>query len=305
MPTPMVSESFGDLLDPRFHKLFVDTLKPLPDMLPDVYTMVPTNGRNNMTWSEIGTLTDWEEFSGTVAYSSLSQGYDVTMTPLEFTKGVQVRRKLFDDDQYHIMDQKPKSVAESAYRTRQTHGARIFNNAFSVDTLFYSHSEGVALCSNSHTTTSGASTANGFDNLTTASLTATAVFAKRLQMVGYRGDQAERIEVMPDELWYPPDLSEQAFEIVKSQGKLETANNNRNFHEGRYKTYEWRYLSDTNNWFMCDSSMRKQFLFWSDRVPIEFAMIEDFDTLVAKWRGYGRWAMTYVNWRWADGAQVA
>lgn len=304
MATPMTSGVFGDLLDPRFQKIFQDTLKPLPDMLGTLYTMVPTNGRNNMTWSEIGTLTDWDEFTGTVAYTSLSQGYDVTMTPVEFTKGVQVQRKLFDDDQYHIMDQKPKSVADSLHRTRQKHGARIFNNAFSVDSLFYSHSENVALCSNSHTTNSGASTASGFDNLTTAALTATAVFSMRLQMVGYRGDQAERIEVMPDELWFPPDLSEQAFEILKSPGKVDTANNNRNFHEGRYTPYEWRYLSDTNNWFMCDSSLRKQFLFWQDRVPAEFAMIEDFDTLVAKWRGYTRHGMTYVNWRWVGGAQV-
>ena len=304
MATPMNSENFGDLLDPRFQKIFVETLKPLPDMLGEVYTMVPTNGRNNMTWSEVGTLTDWDEFTGNVSYSSLSQGYDVTMTPVEWTKGTQVTRKLFDDDQYHIMDQKPRSMAESLHRTRQKHGARIFNNAFSVDSLFYNHSEGVALCSNSHTTTSGASTASGFDNLTTASLTATAVFAMRLQMIGYRGDQAEKIDIMPDELWYPPDLSEQAFEIVKSQGKVDSANNNRNFHEGRYKTYEWNYLNDTNNWFMTDSSLRRQFLFWCDRVPAEFAMVEDFDTLVAKWRGYGRWAMTYVNWRWIGGAQV-
>src|SRR3990167_2817691 len=304
MATPMESGVFGDLLDPRFQKIFQDTLKPLPDMLGTLYTMVPTNGRNNMTWSEVGTLTDWDEFTGTVAYSSLNQGYDVTMTPVEFTKGVQVNRKLFDDDQYHIMDQKPKSVADSLHRTRQKHGARLFNNAFSLDSLFYSHSEGVALCSDSHTTTSGASTAAGFDNLTTAALTATAVFAMRLQMVGYRGDQAERTEIMPDELWYPPALSEQAFEIIKSGGKVDTAYNNRNFHEGRYEPYEWRYLTDTNNWFMCDGSLRKQFVFWQDRIPAEFAMIEDFDTLVAKWRGYARYGMTYVNWRWVGGASV-
>ena len=305
MPTPMNSGSFGDLLDPRFQRIFQDTLKPLPDMIGDIYTMVPTNGRNNMTWSEIGTLTDWDEFTGTVAYTSLAQGYDVTMTPVEFTKGVQVQRKLYDDDQYHIMDQKPSSMATSAHRTRQKHGFRIFNNAFSVDTLFYSHSEGVALCSDSHTTNSGASTASGFDNKTTASLTATAVFAMRNQMIGYRGDQAEKFEVEPDELWFPPELSEQAFEIIKSAGKVDSANNNRNFHEGRYKPFECRYMNDTNNWFMCDGSLRKQSLFWQDRVPIEFAMIEDFDTLVAKWRGYGRWGMTYVQWRFIGGAQVS
>ena len=305
MATPMNSGVFGDLLDPRFQKIFAETLKPMPDMVSTVYTVVPTNGRNNMMWSEVGTLPNWSEFSGTISFNSLSQGYDVTLTPLEFTNGMQVQRKLYDDDQYHIMDQKPKGMAVSAHRTRQEHAARLFVNAFSVDTLFYSHSEGVALCSDSHTTTSGASTATGFDNKTTSALTAVAVFAMRKQMVGFRGDQGERFDVEPDELWFPPDLSEQAFEIIKSAGKVDTANNNRNWHEGRYTPYEWRYMSDTNDWFMCDSSLRKQFVFWQDRVPIEYAMIEDFDTLVAKWRGYGRWGNTWVNWRFIGGSQVS
>jgi phage major head subunit gpT-like protein len=305
MPVPHASGNFGDLLDPRFQKIVDDEYKQIPDMLGQVYTMVGTNGRNNMTWSEVGTLTDWDEFTGTVAYAAQAQGYDVTMTPVEFAKGIQVERKLFDDDQYHIMDQRPRALGASAGRTRQKHGARLFNNAFSVDTMFYSHSEGVALCSNSHTTNSGASTSSGFDNLITAALTATAVFAARLQMVGFRGDQAERIDVEPDELWFPPDLSEQAFEIIKSQGKVDTANNNRNYHEGKYKPYEWRYLTDTNNWFMCDGRMRKQYAYWSDRIAMEFAMIEDFDTLIAKWRGYMRYGMTYTNWRWVNGAQVS
>ncbi len=34
-------------------------------------------------------------------------------------------------------------------------------------------------------------------------------------------------------------------------------------------------------------------------------MIEDFDTLVAKWRGYGRWGMTYIDWRFIIGNQVS
>jgi phage anti-repressor protein len=104
-----------------------------------------------------------------------------------------------------------------------------------------------------------------------------------------RGDQAERISISPDELWFPPDLYEQAFEIISSMGKVDTANNNVNVHEGRYTFYEWNYLTSTKNWFMCDSKMRKQYAFWSDRVPLEFAMAEDLDTLLAKWRAYMRY----------------
>ena len=72
--------------------------------------MVGTNGRNNMTWSNVGTLTDWEEFTGTIPYSSINQGYDVTMTPVEFAKGMQVavesgagELSFFSDDAYRAV----------------------------------------------------------------------------------------------------------------------------------------------------------------------------------------------------------
>lgn len=306
MPVPHVSTAFGDLLDPRFQKIFYETYKQQPTMLPELFTMVGTNGRNNMMWSEVGTVPDFTEFAGTVTYQSQTQGYDTTATPIEFTNGIQVERKLFDDDQYHIMDQKPTGLARSASRSREKDGARLLNNAFSVDTRFSVNTEAVALCADAHTTTSGASTASGFDNKGTAAFTAVALAATRIQMVNFRGDQAERIAIAPDEIWFPPDLYEVVFEVVSSMGKVDTANNNRNVHEGAYKMYEWNYLTDTNNWFVCDSAMRKQYVFWSDRIPLEFAMIEDFDTFTAKWRAYMRYfAAVWTDWRWIQGHQVS
>ena len=168
------------------------------------------------------------------------------------------------------------------------------------------HSEGVPLVSNSHATNSGASTATGFDNLITDALSAVAVATARIQMVDFRGDQAERISIVPDEVWIPNNLYEEAFEIVSSRGKLDVANNNANVHEGQYRIVEWNYLNvDTNNWFLVDSSLRRQHLNWIDRIPLEFAMVEDFDTLLAKWRGYMRYAFAYTDWRWILGANVS
>lgn len=305
MPVPHASTNFGDLLDPRFQRIFHEQYSQLPDMVPTLFTMPPDNGRNDMRFSQVGAYSDWSEFTGTVGYQSASQGYDTTLTHVEFATGIQVERKLFDDDQYQIMDQRPSGLATAASRTRQKHGARLLNNAFSVDTKFYNNSEAVAMCSDSHTTTSGASTANGFDNLVTTALSATALSAARIQHVGLRDDQANRIMIAPDELWIPPDLYEEAYEIVSSMGKVDTANNNRNVHEGAYTIYEWNYLTDANNWFLGDSALRKQSLFWVDRIPVEFAFAEDLDTIVAKWRGYMRYSNGHVDWRWVIGAQVS
>ena len=305
MPSPHVSTNFGDLLDPRFEKIFFDQYNQLPTMLPELYTMVGTNNRNDMRWSQVGTLPNWPEFSGSVTYQDSAQGFDTVATPVEYASGIQVERKLFDDDQYNIMDQRPKSLATSYQRTREGHAASLLTNAFGLNTTWYSNSEGVALCSNSHITNSGASTASGFDNLGTSAISATALASARINMRNFRGDQAERIDVQPDEIWIPPDLFEEAFEIVSSLGKVDTANNNRNVHQGVYTVKEWNYMTDANDWFVMDSVARTQMVFWTDRIPVEFAFAEDLDTIIAKWRGYARYALAHVDWRWVFGHQVS
>ena len=308
MPVPAVSTAFPDLLDPRFAKLYNDRYQQLPDKLAKFYDMLsgasaPT--RDTYQTSQIGTFGDIPEFTGSVVYDDVSEGYNVTITPKEYASGFQIERKLYDDDLFGIMDSKPKGLATAYQRTRQKHGASTFNSAFSVDTTWNNNTEAVALCSNSHTTRSGASTSSGFDNLTTAALSATAVTASRILMVGFRGDRAERLSVMPNALLYPPDLYDRAFEIVKSMGIPDSANNNANVHEGGYELIEWNYLTDVNNWFMFDSTMMKDMLKWVDRTTSEFAMVEDFDTLIGKWRLYCRYGLGHNDWRFILGAQVA
>lgn len=306
MGMPHASGAFGDLLDPRFQKIFFERYKQLADMIPKLYAMQGSNGRNNMTWSQVGALGDWGAFAGRVDYDSMAQGYDTTMTPVEFTSGIMVERKLFDDDQFNIMDRKPSALATAAQRTRQKHAARPFNNAFTFDTYFFNNTEGVATCSASHTTTaSGVSTAVGFNNTTTSALSATAVAAARINFVKFRDDRGNRMDVMPDEILIPPDLYEVGYEIIQSSGKVDTANNNRNVHEGAYNLIEWNYLSDTNNWFLMDSEGREENLIWNDRVPIEFAYAEDLDTIIAKWRGYMRYGNAIPDWRWIFGGNVS
>lgn len=304
MPVPHVSASFADLVDRRVTKLFYDEYDQLPSRLGDIYSMESSNDQYEVA-SSVGALQDFSQFTGSVSYQSQSQGYDTRATHLEFASGIQIERALYDDDRHGVWERRPVSLAQSANRTREAHGARLLNLATSVDTLFYNNTEAVALVSNSHTTTSGASTASGFDNLVTTSLSAVSLAAARIQMVNFRDDQANRISVMPNEIWIPPDLYDLAYEITESMGKPDTANNNRNVHFGKYQIYEWNYLSDTNNWFLCDSSMKKTFLTWYDRVPLEFAFAEEIDTIIAKWRAYMRYSFAWYDWRWVLGGIVS
>lgn len=303
MPVPHVATAFADLVDKRVTKIFYDTYDQLPSMIPSLYSM-ETSSDETERWSSVGSLPQFTQFTGSVSYSSQSQGYDTTATHLEWANGIQIERKLYDDDRHGIWERRPSGLAVSANRTREVHGARMFNLGFSVDTLFYNNSEAVALFSNSHTTTSGASTATGFDNLVTSALSATALAAARIQMRGFRDDQAERIDVMPSMILHPPDLYDLAFEIVESAGKPGVATNDKNVHSGKYRLMEWNYLTDTNNWFLIDESAMKQWVVWFERIPLEFAFAEEIDTIIAKWRAYMRYSMGWFDWRFGLGAQV-
>jgi len=307
MPVPSTSENFGDLLDPIFSEIFNNERDQLPDMVPTLFTMTPDSPRgDSFKYSDVGEFDDFPVFSGSVSFDEVAQGYDVTATHIEKASGFQVSRKLHDDDKWNIMTEKPRGLAAAAVRTRQNDASGVFNNAFSSGSTFYVHSEGVALCSNSHTTNAtGVSTATGFDNLGTAALTSTAVVAARIQMRGYRSDRGNRFSVNPDELWYPPDIFDKAEEISLSEKRPEDATNAKNVNSGKFTLHDWEYMSDTNNWFMADSRQRSRNLFWGDRVSLEFAFAEDLDTIIAKWRAYMRYSWLWRDWRFIFGASVS
>jgi len=304
----LMDGNFGDLYDPRFLEIW-DNEYLLPEDLIDKFYRVKAGKLETERFSQIGGLPDVVQWTGTVDYQDATQGYDITVTPVEFSQGVQVERKLHENDQFDVIMNKPRALAESISRLRQIHRVRPFVNAFSVDTFFYTNTEAVSMCSNSHTTTSGASTATGFDNLITTAMSATAVETARLQHAKVRNDQALEIGIQSNMLYYPIDLEETAYEITKSSGKVDQAVNNVNWNKGRYTTFGDLWLStrgDTNNWFMIDETLMKRWgLIWIDRIKGEFAQVEDFDTLTAKWRAYMYWANAHVDWRFILGAEVS
>lgn len=304
----LIRGNFPDVteLTARFSRIFSETYEQLPDRQSDFFFPMSSN-RINERLSAVGTYGSIPFFNGSVTYADIAQGYDSVITPLELAGGMQIERRLMDTDQHNVIDSRPKSLAAGMNRTRQVEVARFANQAFSVDTRYNVHSEGVALCSNSHTTTSGASTASGFDNLITGSLNFVNIATMRIQMRGYRGDQAERISIVPDTIIIPPDLYVEGYENIGSPGRPDTANRAESVHFGQYKVVEWEYLTDANNWFMADSSMMKSpnGNVWVDAVQPEFAFVEAFDEIVGKWRVYAAWGHGHYDWRFIGGASVS
>jgi phage major head subunit gpT-like protein len=292
-------ENFGLLLDPGLRKIFMDEFGAPGEVKDQLYGVEKSTKAVEYDYG-IGGLSDLEEFQGTIQYGDFTGQYKTSYQHKEWCKGIKIERRLVDDDQYNVINKRPQAIALVTRRTREKHGANIFNNAFNTTT--FAGGDGLALCASAHT---HVGTATEQDNTTTSALSKTSLAAVRLQMRGFLDETDNLINCMGDTLLVPPELEQTAFEIINSQTEAYTADNTANFWKSRYKVIVWDYLSDTNNWFLIDSKYCKMFLKWFDRITPEFNKDKDFDTYVAKWSMYTRYSYGFSDWKFIIGGNVS
>ena len=306
MASPLKSSQFVKLLDLRLRQVSENKYKDLPSMIPTFYNMLSSDS----AWEDfygIGSYPDVPEFNGKITYQGIAPQYHTRIEPKEFASGVMMERKLIDDKKYAVLDRRAEALMEAAARTREKKGARIFTTSFSTAFDFMESEEGVALCSNSHTTKSGTSASSGFDNLGTSAMSKTTIAATRLAMRNFLNDISERIDVGDDlALVVPDNLADTAYEVVGTPYGYDTAARDKNMDAGRYEVIPYLRLddTDTNNWWMVWKSQMKKDLFWIDRIAPEVNNTVDFETFMMKHSVYFRIAYGHVDWRWCYGHQV-
>jgi hypothetical protein len=241
------------------------------------------------------------EFTGTIPYVDFEGQYRVSYTHREWVNGMKVERKLVDDDLYSVINKRPMALAIGAKRTREKHGASVFNSAF--NTSVFTGGDTFALCATAHT---WAGTATTQSNSGTAALSATSLASARLSMRDFTDETDNLLTARGTLLLVPPELEQTAYEITQSEKKPLTANNDVNFIKSLgYKVVVWDYLTDTNNWFLIDQKFAKMFLKWFDRIPTEFNKDKDFDTYLSKWSVYNRYTYGFSSWTWVYGNNVS
>ena len=307
MGSPLDSTQFVRLLTDDMREVAESKYNQLPSMIPSFYRNIDSDS----AWEEffsVGAVPDIPEFTGKVSYLGIAPGFHTKIEPKEYAGGIQSERKLIDDKKYDVLNNLGAGLMTAAHRTREKSGVRTFSNAFSTAYDFQTSEEGVALCSNSHTTKSGTSTTTGFDNLGTTSLTKTSLAAARLAMRQFRNDISERIDIGDNLALVVPDaLEETAYEIVNTPKGYDTTAQDANFHAGRYQVIPYLRLddSDTNNWYLVDLDRMKESLVWINRINPELNNTVDFETYILKTALYMRYAYGFLDWRWIYGSQVS
>ena len=292
MPVPIPSQAFSNLMEPGVREVFFnsyDDTVAKEAMVPRIFRMLGSTRATEFTLS-ISALGDFEDFdtTGQISYDDISEGYKNTFTHRAWTKGLRITRKAKQNDLYGIFDDLPTQRGIAAARTREKHGASIFNGAFAGT----SGPDSLSLCNTAHT-----STVNGVgtqSNSGTDTLSKTTVSSTRLSMKKLYGLNGERIGVKGDMLIVPMDKEEDAWGIISSKGEPETDNNNPNFHYGKYKLAVWDEVTSLYDWFMVDSRLMKLNLLWFDRNKLELNQDTAFNTYEARYSAYMEYS---YGWR--------
>jgi len=308
MGNPIARSAFVRLLDDRLSAVADDTYADLTSMKDMFFKVV----QSDSAWSEyydVSDLGDITEFNGKIEYLPMYSGYLKVIEPKEYASGVQVQQKFIEDNRYDVLDNFAAKLMKSAHRTQEKHAVGAFNDAFSATyTYMTTNEEGVALCSNSHTTkTPGVSTTTGFDNLGTTALSKTSLAANRLLMKGFKSSIGERIEIGEDmAIIVPEALRDTAEEITGTDRGLYTTDGTVNTEYKRTKTIVYPRLDDNSstNWFLSDVGRMKESLLWIDRVGLSHSVTEEWDTYNMLQKVRGRWGYGVIDWRWVFGSNV-
>lgn len=307
---PIQAANWGELVVPGLSEAFLVGVGRRPSMIGQLFS-VRGSDRANEQHLGVGNIGSdgWADFekTGRVNMAEFARGYKWTATHAEFARGMAVQRKLVDDNRFSELFDQARQLGDSAFRFREKAGAAVFNNAFVAagqDAFGFpiAGPDGVALCSASHPRNPD-DAAVVDSNTSNVTLTAANVSTIRRNMMGFKDDTGDILNVMPDQLLVPPELEDTALTIVRSQLDPASANNAINPQAGRFNVGVWHYLTSASNWFMLDSGRRADSLIWYDRVPLEFtpqglnAEVMQF-SMVA----YNRFSRGFRDWRFIYGA---
>lgn len=301
MASILTSSNAVKLLDKNVTKFYWDRYNGLPIIIDKIYDRM----KSKKAWEEfqaMGSLPDPQLFNGVIQIQNFSMGYHTKVVPLEYGGGFALERRLIDTDQSGLIKKLPQQLATAANRKMNKIAHEPFIYPDSASFTFMTSEEGVALCSNSHTTkTAGISTSTGFDNLATYAFDAANLEALRIQTLGFKDDIGERITTNFDTIIHGPSLAADVWEVLNSSGKTGDNLNNANFQKGKWKTIELPMLDDysTTGWGIVDSQAMKDSLMWIDAVPLEFNTPPlDYEHMIRKYYDYFVVAWCFTDWRW-------
>ena len=296
-----VSTNFGKLLEPGLRKIFFETYDEIPEQYSKIYNVHTSNSATE-TDHGMGAFGDWElraDETSNVSYAKIKDGNDVVYKHKAFTKGFMIGRELYDDEKYGQMKKMAKALARAGRAKVEKDAITVLTKGFKDTPGAFTGRDEKELFHDAHTLVDSTKTCS---NIVEGALSRETL-KEGLKLMRTQLDEAGNlIQMKATKLIIPPALEDEARRILHSTQIDGTNNNDTNeyLRSAGLEIVVMDYLgeeaggSDTM-WFLQDGSRHELNFFW--RVKPEFKSEEDFDTFVAKYRGYMRYSFGFSDWR--------
>ena len=295
-----VSANFGKLLEPGLRKIFFETYDEIPEQYSKIYNVHTSNSATE-TDHGMGAFGDWEvrtDETSNVSYAKIKDGKDVVYRHKAFTKGFMIGRELYDDEKYGQMKKMAKALARAGRAKVEKDAISLLLKGFKKTSPEFVGIDGLSLFHDQHTLVDSTKKCS---NVLAKPLTEESL-KKAIKMMSEQLDEAGNlIQMKATKLIVPPALEDTAIRLLKSTHLPGSQDNDTNAYlKDRMEIVVMDYLGKTAGgsdqvWFLQDGSRHELNFFW--RVKPEFKNEEDFDTFVAKYRGYMRYSYGFSDWR--------
>jgi hypothetical protein len=223
-----------------------------------------------------------------IAYDNAQEAWTARYQHETIAMGFSLTEEAIEDNLYDSLSSRyTKALARAMAYTKQVKAAAILNTAFTGGPTY---GDGVVLCSTSHPLVSGGTNSN--TPSTQVDLNETSLEAAVVQIAGWTDERGLLIAAKPLKLVVPPSLMFVSERLLKTPGRVGTADNDINALKSMSSISEGfcvnHYLTDTNGWFLTTDVPNglKHFV----RMPLANSMDADFDTGNSRYKSRERYS---------------
>ena len=231
-----------------------------------------------------------------VAFDTAQETYTARYTMETIALAFAITEEAIEDNLYdRLASRYTKALARSMASTKNTKGAAILNTGF-TGSGNPTYGDGQVLLIASHPTLSG----NQTNILSTASdLNETSLEQAMIDIAAFKDERGLKVAAKARKMIIPSALQFTAERLLKSQGRVGTADNDINALKNMNMIPEGyvvnHYLSDTDAWFITTDVPNglKHF----DRAPLKTSMEGAFDTGNVRYKARERYVFGVSDWR--------
>ncbi len=227
-----------------------------------------------------------------ISYDAAQEAFTSRYNHETIALGFSITEEAVEDNLYDSLSSRyTKALARAMAYTKQIKAASVLNNAFTSAT----GGDGKALCATDHPLVSGGTNSN--EPATAADLNETSLEAAVIQIGGWTDERGLLIAAKPKKLIIPRDLMFVATRLLKTEGRVGTADNDVNAIAtngaipGGYAVNN--FLTDSDAWFLTTDIPNglKHFV----RTSLTTKMEGDFDTGNVRYKARERY-----SFGWSD-----